>query len=88
MAGCKPQFFPAIDPATFALMQSKGSAAGLPITGNDGQATTMGVTVRWHYDPDAQSLAVECTDAPFFVPCSTITGKVQELVESCRTQAG
>ncbi len=84
MAGCKPQFFTAVDAATFNALQAKGKAAGLPIAGNEGQATTMGVTLRWHYDPAAQALTVECTDAPFFVPCSTVTARVQELVDGCR----
>lgn len=88
MAGCTPQFFPDIDPATFAVMQTRGAAAGVPIAGNQGQATTMGVSLRWSYDPTAQALTVECTDAPFFVPCSTIHARIQELVDGCRARSG
>lgn len=87
MAGCKAQYFSAIDAAAFAAMQARGAEAGVPIRGNDGQASSLGVTLRWHYDPDAQALTVECMEAPFFIPCSTIAAKVQELVDSCRAQS-
>ena len=88
MAGCEPQRFTGIGPAAFACLQTKGSAAGVPISGNVGETATMGVTMRWSYDPAAQVLVIECTDAPFFIPCSTITGRIQQLVESCIAQNG
>ena len=88
MAGCGPQRFTGIGAAELACLKAKGAAAGVPISGDDGQATTMGVTVRWHYDEAARALVVECVDAPFFVPCSTITDRIKHLVESCMMQNG
>ena len=83
MAGCGPQKFTGVGEAELACLKAKGASAGVPISGDDGQATTMGVTVKWHYDEAAQVLVVECTDAPFFVPCSTITDRIKQLVEGC-----
>jgi hypothetical protein len=86
MAGCPAQHFTGITPEVLACLQAKGAAAGLPLAGDTGHATTMGVTIRWNYDPTAQTLTIECTEAPFFVPCSTIAQKVKDLIEGCKPQ--
>ena len=87
MAGCPSQTFTGITPAIKAFLESKGAAAGLPISGDTGSATTMGVTIQWNYDPTAETLTITCTDAPFFVPCHTVHSKVTELVESGKAQS-
>ncbi len=87
MAGCTPQTFTGITAATLACLQAQGVAAGVPITGDTGTATTMGVTIRWSYDPASETLVIECTDAPFFVPCSVVHSRVSELIRSCLPQA-
>lgn len=87
MAGCAAQRFTGVGPAVFACLQSKGAAGGVPMAGATGQATTMGVTVRWDYDATAETLVLECTDAPFFVPCSTVTERLKSLVEGCMARA-
>jgi len=87
MAGCPSQTFHGITPAIKAFLESKGAAAGLPIAGDTGFATTMGVTIQWAYDPTAETLTITCTDAPFFVPCSAVSAKVTELVESGKAQS-
>ncbi len=84
MAGCAAQRFEGIGVAAFACLQAKGAAAGVPIAGDKGQATAMGVTLRWSYDPAAEALVIECLDAPFFVPCSTVASRVKDLVDGCR----
>jgi hypothetical protein len=47
---------------------------------NQGEITRDGVTIRWLFDPTRQILEIQCTDAPFLVPCSTVNGRIQELV--------
>jgi hypothetical protein len=87
MAGCPSQTFHGINPAIKAYLEAKGAAAGLPISGDTGSATTMGVTIQWVYDAAAETLTITCTDAPFFVPCSTVSSKVTELVEGAKAQS-
>jgi hypothetical protein len=87
MAGCPSQTFTGITPAVKAYLEAKGAAAGLPIAGDTGSATTMGVTLKWVYDGAAETITITCTDAPFFVPCSTVTAKVTELVEGGKAQS-
>jgi hypothetical protein len=87
MAGCAAQRFERIGVTVFACLQAKGAAAGVPITGDRGQATARGVTMRWDFDAATEVLVIECLDKPFFVPCSTIASTVSELIEGCKPQA-
>jgi hypothetical protein len=45
-------------------------------------ASQSGFTVTWNYDPVAGVLEIQCVSAPFLVPCSTINGRIHEMVES------
>ena len=87
MAGCGPQVFQDIGLTTMTCLAAKGATAGMPMNGNIGQATTMGVTVKWEYDEASSTLIVECTDAPFFVPCATVNGRIKDLIEGCRVRS-
>jgi hypothetical protein len=87
MAGCTPQTFTGITAAVLACLQAKGAEAGVPISGNSGTATTMGVTIRWNYDPTSETLVIEATDAPFYVPCSMVHSRVNELINDCLPQS-
>jgi hypothetical protein len=87
MAGCPSQTFTGITPPIKAFLEASGAAAGIPLAGDTGSATTMGVTLRWVYDPATETLTITCTDAPFFAPCSTISAKVSAWVEGARAKA-
>jgi hypothetical protein len=53
------------------------------IDGNQGQASANGVTVKWTYDPAAQTLSLQCLDKPFIVSCGYVNGKIDEAVKAC-----
>ena len=40
-----------------------------------------GITVRWLYDADAETLELQCMDLPFFIPCAVVMAKIRELVD-------
>jgi hypothetical protein len=80
MAGCNPLNFSGITPARFTALTAKAQQAGVPISGDSGTASQMGVTVTWNFDPAAQTLTIQCTDKPFFISCDTINGKIQDAV--------
>jgi hypothetical protein len=69
-------------PGQFAALAAKGAASGLALSGNQGQAAKNGFTVTWNYDPAAGVLEIQCVSAPFLVPCSTINGRIHDLVDS------
>jgi hypothetical protein len=86
MAKCDKQVFAGVTPGHFAQLVQQGNAAGLPISGETGKTTQQGVTVAWVYDPSSSTLTIECTDAPSFVPCSMINGKIDSVVSGILAQ--
>jgi len=64
-------------------MTQAAQDAGITISGNVGEASKAGITIRWQYDPGSQVLELQCTEAPFFVPCATINARLQSLVDGC-----
>jgi hypothetical protein len=55
-------------------------AQGLELSGLGGATDYQGMTFTWAYDQDAQTLTIQCTDKPFFVPCSMIEQKIRALI--------
>jgi hypothetical protein len=80
---CAKQTFTGLTPDQFTSLTAKAAANGLSLSGNAGQASKDGFTVWWNYDPAAAVLEIQCLSAPFLVPCSTINGKIHDLVDSC-----
>ncbi len=84
MGSCAKQTFNGITQDRFdCLVKKAGAATGIAMSGNSGQASASGITVAWTFDPIAQTLDIQCTSAPFFVPCGTINSKIHELVDAC-----
>jgi hypothetical protein len=81
MSSCATQTFDNVTPEKWALLVSKANASGLNIQNDSGSASQDGFTFTWDYDPNAQSLAIQCTAKPFFVSCSTVNGKVHEMFD-------
>jgi len=80
MSSCAVQVFSNVTPAQFDCLSQKASAAGINISGN---ASQDGITVEWTFDPEATTLSIQCTAAPFYVPCATINAKINDLVQNC-----
>jgi hypothetical protein len=83
MAGCASQTFSGITQARFDCLVQKAQADGIAISGNVGVASKDSITISWNFDPVSQTLELQCTDAPFFVSCETINGKINDLVDGC-----
>jgi hypothetical protein len=81
MASHPAQTFP-VTPAQFDLLSQRASAAGIALSGTSGSATKDGITLAWTYNAAAQTLMIQCTDAPSFVPSSMIASRIQSLVTS------
>jgi hypothetical protein len=85
MGSCAKQTFTNISQQQFScIVQQAQSNFGISIGGNSGTASKSGVTVAWNYDPNAQTLDIQCTDAPFFLGCGTINSKIHDIVDSCQ----
>jgi hypothetical protein len=79
---CAKQTFTGLSPDQFTALGAKATASGLNLSGNSGQASKDGFTVTWSYDPAGRVLEIQCVSAPFLVPCSTINGRIHDMVES------
>ena len=91
MAQCEEQGFSGVTSEHLAMFLEKGQELGLPGlggAGHTGQATHMGVTIRWAYDPSAKTLAVQCTESPMLLPCALINSKIQQAVSSVLSRTG
>lgn len=80
---CPNQTFTNVSQTQFDRLAEKAKTAGIMIDGQTGQASANGVTVRWNFDEATQTLEIQCTDSPFFLPCHIIDAKLREIVESC-----
>ncbi len=84
MSGCAAQIFSSVTTAQFnCLVQEAESSFGITISGNSGTQSKDGVTITWDYDPNAETLSLQCTDKPFFLSCGTINSKIHDLVDAC-----
>lgn len=54
---------------------------------NSGSATVDGFTIVWNYNPNTLQLQVQCTNSPWWAPCSTINSKINDVIEPCLSQA-
>ena len=85
MAGCEELVFEGVTAAhtdAFLAKAAQFGMGGLGGKGTSGEATQMGVTVRWHYDEAAKTLAVQCMKAPSLLPCGMINGRIRDAVNS------
>jgi hypothetical protein len=80
---CANQTFENFTQARFNCLVQKAATSGIKIDQNEGQLSQDGITVRWKFDPDEHTLDIQCLDAPFFLSCGTINGKIHDLVDSC-----
>ena len=83
MAACATQTFTGITQSRFDCLVQKAQAAGIAISGNSGVASQDGITIRWQFDPGAQTLELQCTGTPFFLSCGTINGEIHNIVDEC-----
>ena len=84
MAGCEAQTFNGVTVQQFACITQKAQEeSGLVLSGNGGEASAQGVTIKWNFDPVSQVLIIECTEKPFLVPCGIICSTIRNFVESC-----
>ena len=80
MAAGTPQVFSGITPVQYAKLAEKAKAAGVPISGNSGSASKMGVEVEWNYSEEKRELVLTCLKTPFFMKPRDVDAKLHALV--------
>ena len=83
MAACETQTFTGITQQRFDCLVQKAAAAGIVISGNQGQASQDGITMRWNFDSEKQTIELQCLESPWYAPCATVNSKIHDLVNAC-----
>jgi hypothetical protein len=83
MGSCAAQVFNGVTPERFACLTEKAREAGIQIDGDSGSASRDGIEISWSFDPTQQTLTLQCTSSPFYVPCEMINSRIQGLVAGC-----
>jgi len=81
MGACATQTFSPVSSTAWSCLKGQAAAQGFPINSDSGSQSDRGFTIEWSYDASAQTLSVTCTDSPFWAPCSTINGKIHEIID-------
>jgi hypothetical protein len=83
MSACAMLSYNNVTPDAWKCAIKAAAEYGVTITGNTGSASASGFTIGWNYDPKAQTAQVQCTDSPFWAPCSTINSHLNDAIEAC-----
>ncbi len=86
MSSCAMLTYNNVTPAAWACGVQFAADHGVQITSNQGSATVSGFTLAWNYTPSAQTVALQCTDSPWWAPCSTINSFIDNTVHKCLDQ--
>jgi hypothetical protein len=81
MGSCAAQTFSDISADKWAALQQQAAQSQIPLNGNTGQVQAKGCTFTWDYDPEAQTLMIQCLDHPWIASCGYINGMIHDLVE-------
>jgi hypothetical protein len=86
MSACSMLSYNRVTLAVWQCCIGKAAQYGVQITSSTGQASQHGFTIAWTYREQEQTLSLQCVDSPFWAPCSTINGKINDAVEDCLNQ--
>jgi hypothetical protein len=78
------QRFSAVDSERWSCMKDEvRDQYGFTINTDNGTASQDGFTFTWSYNAGEQTLSVQCTDSPFWAPCSVINDRMQSIARNC-----
>lgn len=81
---CDPVKYSQVDASQWACVKALiGREYGMHFESHHGEASQRGFTVRWAYDEREQTLCVECSNKPFFVPCGTVNKRIRDAAAEC-----
>jgi len=85
---CDQLLYADVDGSKWARVKDAvGRAYGMTIDSERGQAARRGFTLKWTYDPTAQTLQIQCSKKPFFVSCRKVNDRIKHMAEECEITA-
>ena len=64
----------------YQTLLATAQSQGLNLTGIQGSTNFQGMDFTWNYDATAQTLTIQCTGKPIFIPCSMIDSRIRALI--------
>ena len=80
MSHCPEITASGITPEKYQTLLATAKAQGLDLSGATGSTTFQGLDFTWSYDAAQESLTIQCTGKPIFVPCSMIETRIRALL--------
>lgn len=71
-----------VTPEHYASLVDKAKSNGIPIAGENGEASKMGVRVSWAYFPKTGVLNMQVISWPFFLNAESVEDTIKNLVTS------
>ncbi len=87
MSGCDGVTFRGVTRKGWDAIKRSASSYGIH-GGDSGRAASQGFSISWHYDEGAQSLHIQCVDAPDLIPCSEINSRLRSTLRQVVADAG
>ena len=74
---CDPLSYSGVDAVQWASVKEMIEGQyGIPIDSEQGEAAARGFKLRWAYEPDEETLEIQCLDKPFITPCAVVNGYI------------
>jgi hypothetical protein len=64
----------------YQTLLATAQSQGLNLVGVEGSTNYQGMDFTWHYDASAETLTIQCTQKPIFIPCSMIESRIRNLI--------
>jgi len=64
----------------YATLLATAQGQGLNLTGLTGSTQFQGMDFTWNYDQPSETLTLQCTNKPIFIPCSMIESRIRALI--------
>jgi hypothetical protein len=75
------QTFRGITRAVFARLRKKASKFGFPVGKPKGSAKNDGIRIHWNYDPQSETLEVQCSTS-FWINSACIQEELRREIEA------
>ena len=86
---CDPLSYSGVDASSFAsLKETIEREYGIRIDSDEGEAAQRGFTLKWAYEPAAQTLEIQCLEKPFIAPCSVVNDYINRAAEKAGLAVG
>jgi len=86
---CDELTYVGVDGSSWARVKALvGGEYGIAIEADSGEASKRGVTLKWSYDLSEQTLAIQCLQKPFLIPCGTVNKRIDDAAARCGIAAG